>query len=600
MLGETQVQLQGIENPLTLLYVLIVIRIILDRRAPFLGIVAFHPGSLVNSCNKLCRKLYLKISNLGSRSIFHVVIFIIGISLLIKIFNSYHFIGFFSGDDVEIHEMTFAHLFEWDSKAWNLRSPFFPMVFIYPIQAALLALGVQDPFYLIFAGRMIVVLFSLVNLYLVFQIAARMFNSKPVGLLSVFFFALSKLHVTMGSTELPRTIASTFILLCFWLLLLKKNQSFWTPLAGTVLAVGASIRFGEIIFVVPAFLYLVFHKRLKQAFVFAAFFLAAFSLINVLSDRLYWGQPFYSLLNIIDYTLVKGQSTRGYQPLLYYLLGIGLWSNYFSFGLMLFSLRRKLYHVWLWAFAPIAFLSLLPHKEPRYLLPALPFFCIMVGLATWSLLDTIYRNDVKLKIPKKIPKPVYALLIILMGTVIQAHKDPRFSYIVIFLVGLILLTLLIPRWKAEKMGAAVLEREVSSPSLAVLLILIVLGSILFEVNGFYFARSESGVEMARFLYHQPNNEGVAVDDIWRAGGRLYLLRKPAVINIDESLIRDRDALLASLREIPVGWVGIRDKYIKQYGYDALLEESGYKEVRFSHKIRQETYRLFKKENRLLK
>jgi len=243
LVGATQVQLRGIENPITFLYFLIVIRFFIDRRAPFLGIVSFNPDSLVNSCTKLCNNLYLKLSNLGSRHVFHIVIIIIGISLLIKIFNSYHFYGFFSGDDVEIHEMTFAHLFDWDTKAWNLRSPFFPMVFIYPIQAALLALGVHDPFYLVFAGRMIVVLFSILNLYLVFLIATRLFNSKAVGLLSMFFFALSKLHITMGSTELPRTIASTFILLCFWLLLLKKNQSFWIPLAGTVLAIGASIRF---------------------------------------------------------------------------------------------------------------------------------------------------------------------------------------------------------------------------------------------------------------------------------------------------------------------------------------------------------------------
>ncbi len=78
MLGETQVQLRGIENPLTLLYFLIVIRISLDRRTPFLGIVSLHPGSWVNTCSKLSRSLYLKISTLGSRGVFHIVIIIIG------------------------------------------------------------------------------------------------------------------------------------------------------------------------------------------------------------------------------------------------------------------------------------------------------------------------------------------------------------------------------------------------------------------------------------------------------------------------------------------------------------------------------------------
>lgn len=595
-IGKTLIQLQGVENPITFLYILMIIRLLLDRKIPFLGVISFSKKDIISSCNLISNKLYLTISNLRSNRIIRVVMLIIVISLIIKIFNAYYYYGFFSGDDVEIHEMTFAHLFDWDTKAWNLRSPFFPMVFIFPLQAALYALGVYDPFYLIFAGRMVIVLFSALNLYLVFFIASRLFKSKPVGLLSLFFFALNKLHTTMGSSELPRTVASTFILLSFWFLLSEKNQRIFIPLASVSLAIGASIRFGEAVFVVPAFIYLVFHKRLRQAVFLAVFFLASFALINFVSDQLYWGQPFFSLKNIVNYTIVKRQSTRGYQTFLYYLIGLGLWSNYFSFGLMLLSLRQNLNKIWIWVAAPILILSLLPHKEPRYLLPVIPFFCIMVGLSTWTLLEKTYHNKLNLVIQREISKPVFALLIVLVGIVFLAHKDPWFSYLVFLLSGLIVLIYLAQKWREQIRGVVSPYKKAVSLHVSSLLVFALLGVVVFEINGFFFRKPASGVEMARYLYSQPDNRGVAVEDIWRAGGRLYLWRKCLLINIDRSSIEDRNSLISDIKENSIGWVGIRENSIKQYGYDALLKDIGFTEVQFSKKVRLEIYRLFKRED----
>lgn len=57
-------------------------------------------------------------------------------SLAARLLNASSSYGFFSGDDVEIHEMTFAALFHLDWPIWELRSPFYPMLFIYPVQWA--------------------------------------------------------------------------------------------------------------------------------------------------------------------------------------------------------------------------------------------------------------------------------------------------------------------------------------------------------------------------------------------------------------------------------------------------------------------------------
>ena len=597
-IGNTRVLLQGIENPISFLYMLSIFRCFLFRKTPFLGIVPFDIKSLTKKCQKLCKKLYVGLLSLESYKVYRIVAFVMGISLIFKMFTAYHFYGFFSGDDVEIHEMTFSLLFNWGTKAWDLRSPFFPMIFIYPIQATLHSLGVNDPFFLIFAGRLVVVLFSVLNLYLVFRIAVRLFNSIPVGLFSMFFLALSKLHTTMGSSELPRTIASTFILISLLLLLKKKNHKIFVPLAGVALAVGASIRFGEVIFIAAAFLYLILHKRMRHAVLIVAVFGSAFVLINYISDVLYWGEPFFSLKNIVDYTLIKKESTRGFQPFFYYLLSIGLWSNFFSFGLLLYSLRQNTQKIWLWVATPLLFLSLLPHKEPRYLLPIIPFFCIMVGLGAWGLLKNIHDNNFELKIHKGIFKPIFILTAILFGLIFQAHKDYRYSYLVFIFSALIILIYALQRQQKKNRKMASSFKMLRSPKAAALLLFAIMGVFLFETNGYYFQKSESGVEMARFLFKQPDNQGVSVEEIWRAGGMLYLWEKYPLENIDQASLSDREGFISKITKESVIWVGIRDKSVKKHGYDTLLNDLGFTEVAFSRHTWRETYRLFKKDKHL--
>jgi 4-amino-4-deoxy-L-arabinose transferase-like glycosyltransferase len=473
------------------------------------------------------------------------------------------------------------------------------MIFIYPIQAALFSLGVNDPFILILSGRLVVVLFSAFNLYLVFLTAVRLFKSIPVGLLAMVFLALSKLHTTMGSTELPRTIASTFILISLFLLVQKKNRIIFSPLAGAAIGIGASIRFSEVVFIPAALLFLLIDRRLRDALSVAVSFSIVFILINYIGDILYWGQPFFSLKNIIDYTLVQKASTRGIQPLIFYLLSIGLWTNFFSFGLLIYSLRLNIKKIWVWVATPILFLSLLPHKEPRYLLPVIPFYFMMVGCGTWGLLEKIADNDIELKIRKKIFTPILVLTWILTAAVFQANKDYRYAYLVLPLAILILACVMVRREK-KNTECAPSYKKLENPHIAALLVFTLFGAFLLEVGGFYLHKSESGVEMARFLSKQQDRRGAAVEEIWRAGGMLYLWEKHPLENMDSSLISDREGFISKIMKDPIIWVGIRDKSVKRYGYVTLLNDLGFTEVTFSKHIRRETYRLFKKSRELRK
>src|SRR4030081_1112955 len=116
--------------------------------------------------------------------------------------------GFFSGDDVEIHEMTFAALFGHAWPVWELRSPFFPMAFVFPAPRWALALGAARPEHLVFAGRVVVALLSTLVVPLTW-LAARRLSSQSSGipLLAALLVAVNKLQMSFGSSELPRPVS---------------------------------------------------------------------------------------------------------------------------------------------------------------------------------------------------------------------------------------------------------------------------------------------------------------------------------------------------------------------------------------------------------
>ena len=126
-----------------------------------------------------------------------------------------------------------------------------------------------------------------------------------------------------GSAELPRIVATAFLVPAFGAL--RTPTPIRCGLAGVLLGLGASLRFGEIVFAVPAVLSVLLGSRddatgaawrfrvTRAAAVLAGVAATVLVVIGV-SDALYWGRPFHSLFAIVDYTLVQRLSSRGYEP----------------------------------------------------------------------------------------------------------------------------------------------------------------------------------------------------------------------------------------------------------------------------------------------
>ncbi|MGR3319519.1 MAG: glycosyltransferase family 39 protein [Candidatus Anammoxibacter sp.] len=530
----TQISIHSVEVSGYVLLVLGLLRYRLRAALPFMGLPALPLKNLHQTCRLLCANLYKQLSAIDRSRARQCIIVIILFSASIKLFNAYFSYGFFSGDDVEVYEMTFSRLFAWDDwKAWEIRSAFYPMVFIYPVQAALHAIGIDGTVPLILAGRFVVIIFSLANLWLVYKIARIEFGSRAVGLLAIFFLATSKLHTSFAASVLPRTVASTFILLAVFFLLSRRHNA-KLILAAVCLAIGSSIRFGEWTFLIPAILYLVIEKRFRDVIIFSLIYGVICAMIFGIGDLLYWGKPFHSLMYMLNYTVAEGNSSRGFQPFYYYIKRVPVWTNIFVFGLAVLSFRLRKWHMLGWAFIPIFILSFLPHKEPRYLVPSIPFITILTAAFFWHILE-------------KLNKRVAA------GTIIAKPTIHAF-----------------------------------------LVIIVLLGSVLFEPNGYNLKRTENDVDIARYIVRQPELSGAAIEQNWRVGGMLYLWKLPTLKHILPVWVMNRDYVLKQVSAKDVKWAALKDRTINRYQYGEDLERLGYKEVKLTEKVERNMYRLYKR------
>ena len=170
----------------------------------------------------------------------------------VRVANVFTHFGFLTGDDVEIHEMTLGVALGKAWPVWDLRNAFYPMTFIFPVQRALVALGVTDVFSLIAAGRLVVTAIAGLNVWILYRVGLSLYGDRGTALIAAALLAVNHLHMAYGSAELPRIVATAFLVPAFGAL--RTPTPIRCGLAGVLLGLGASLRFGEIVFAVPAVL----------------------------------------------------------------------------------------------------------------------------------------------------------------------------------------------------------------------------------------------------------------------------------------------------------------------------------------------------------
>ena len=191
--------------------------------------------------------------------------------------------GFFSGDDVEIHEMTIGALHHAAWPVWELRSPFFPMGFVYPVQRIVFDSGGTSPEVLVFAGRAVVAMLSTLAIPLTWVAARRLSPSEPLfAVVAASLVAVNKLQMSFGSSELPRPVATVFVLAAFVTLLRRGVTS--GVVAGALLGMAAAFRFSELIFLPVAVAMLALRRYRSGSVILALSATVTFLAVNGVSD----------------------------------------------------------------------------------------------------------------------------------------------------------------------------------------------------------------------------------------------------------------------------------------------------------------------------
>ena len=128
-----------------------------------------------------------------------------------------------------------------------------------------------------------------------------------------------------------------------------------------------------------------------------------------------------------------------------------------------------------------------------------------------------------------------------------------------------------------------------------ILILLCLG-ILLEVDGFRTRRSEAAVDMARFLNAQKAS-AVAVEQIWKTGGRIYMPDVPRIDDISPEFISDKKYVNDKILDPQIEFVALQKRHIKRYGYPEMMTENGYQEILFPTTNARNEYSLFQRLNK---
>jgi len=502
------VSMRSIDNLLLVLAVLVGGRL-LRPDAPLLWSRATTVRSVAEGSHAAWHRVHAWLTAIDRRGATRLILMLAALATAARLYNIVVHFGFITGDDVEIHEMTLGRVLGRPWPVWDLRNAFYPMTFIYPVQRAVAALGVTDVYVLVAAARVAVSVIAALNIALVYRAGRSLLWPRGPSLMAASLFALNHLHLTYGSAELPRVVATAFVLAGFGAL--RGPSVLHAALAGISLAIGACLRFGEVVFMVPALLTLMAWPAAERrhqgaasghrgrlalrvlAFVVAGAATAA--LVLGVSDALYWGSPFHSVGAIVDYTLVRKLSSRGYEPVFYYLTHVTAWSDGLLVVLAVMAARRGGGLPLVWALLPIGLLSLLPHKEARYVIVAIPFFALAAGRTLWTWIETL-----------------------------QARP---------------------PAGPAER-----------APMAALCLVLCLIGAALFDVSRYRFRRSEDQVRLAS-LIAASGVRGVAAEQLWRFGGRLYLADSEPLIDVDPGSAADDPALRAALCRPDVHWTALR-------------------------------------------
>ena len=310
----------------------------------------------------------------------------LAVSLGVRLALSARFFGFVTGDDVEILETGLRWALHLSYVPWEIRNTLLPALLVAPMGMLGKSLGIASPMLLAWLSTVPFAVLSTLNIFLTYRLVLAVGGDRLAAVFGSFLQGTHWVAIGYGSTVYPRTVATTCVLIAV-LWAASATRIIWGRLgAGALVALAFAFRYSEVIFLLPL-IFMASRKgapgeRLRCATQIGAGFAVGTLLFVGLADFLEWGAPFASLKAFFDYTLVerKASALMVNEPVSWYLWRAHRWIPPAAVaGLWYF--RRARVPVALSAFVlfPLVALSLIHHKELRYLQGVLPFACALGG-----------------------------------------------------------------------------------------------------------------------------------------------------------------------------------------------------------------------------
>jgi 4-amino-4-deoxy-L-arabinose transferase-like glycosyltransferase len=306
-----------------------------------------------------------------------IALFAALLSTAVRAYLAHHHFGFQPGDDLEIAEEAFRRAVGLVHTPWNVRSLFIPDVLVAPFVKLAWLLGMRDPLHLLQVARVPFLALSALNVMLVFVLGRRWFDERT-GAIAALLYSLHWIPLLYGSSLFPRVFAVTCILLAA--LVLSREQTLRAGmLAGVLASLAITARYSEAIFLIS--LLLIAQNRRTIAGLLAGFAIGA-TLFVGLYDRLTWGRWFGSLIAFAELTFIRrdASSLIVSHPPWWYLTNLPNWIAVTLLPLLCLAAWRTSRRRFL-AFAalPVLALSVIFHKELRYLQVVIPFAMLLAA-----------------------------------------------------------------------------------------------------------------------------------------------------------------------------------------------------------------------------